>query len=63
MLLFTFSLYSSFEMEQFKMEGSLSRGMVITLATVRLLGDAAGLIFCFKIDVVQNLHTGQRIFS
>lgn len=41
-VLLTFSLCSTLMMEQFKIEGSCSLGMVITLATVCSLGDVEG---------------------
>lgn len=52
---FTFSLYSNLMMEQFKMEGGSSPGMVITLVTVSLPEDGIASIFSLRISFVQTL--------
>lgn len=52
---FTFSLYSSLMMEQFKMEGGSSLGMGITLVTVSLLDDATASTFSLRIFCVWTL--------
>ena len=51
---FTFSLYSNLKIEQFKMEGGSSLGMVITWVTVLLLEGAIASIFSLRILFVQT---------
>ena len=52
---FTFSLYSSLMMLQFKMELGNSLGMFITLTTVSFLEDETASIFSLRISFVETL--------
>ncbi len=52
---FTFSLYSSLMMEQFRMDGGSSLGMVITLVTVSFLEGSMASAFSLRISFVQTL--------